>query len=42
MTRYRLLIIGKLRILHSAVNAKNAVFASPIHVEFTLRYKATP
>jgi hypothetical protein len=36
----RLLIIGKLVILHTAVSAKNAVFASPIHVEFTLQSKA--
>lgn len=36
----RLLITGRLLILNKAVNAKNAVFASPIHVEFTLQHKA--
>jgi len=39
LARYRLLITGKLLILHTAVNAKNAVFASPIHVEFTLHLR---
>ena len=39
LARYRLLITDKLLILGTAVNAKNAVFASPIHVEFTLRCK---
>ena len=36
LARYRSLITGKLLILRTAINAKNAVFASPIHVEFTL------
>jgi hypothetical protein len=40
LARYRLLITSKLLILHTAVNAKSAVFASPIHVEFTLHLKA--
>ena len=36
---YKSLITGKLLILRTAVNAKSAVFASPIHVEFTLLCK---
>ena len=36
----RLLITGKLLILCTAVNAKNPLFVSPIHVEFTLQSKA--
>jgi hypothetical protein len=39
LARYRSLITGKLLILNTAVNAKNAVFASPIHVDFTLDVK---
>lgn len=36
---YSLLITGKLLIPHKAATPKT-VFATPIHVEFTLRYKA--
>ena len=35
----RPLITRKLLILRIAKYAKNAVFAGPIHVEFTLRFK---
>ena len=34
---YKSLIICKLLILHTGANAENAMFASAIHVEFTLR-----